>query len=294
MTTENPLAPRRAEVVETHFMTEKEKLIKIRLTAKDFFEGFHYKPGQFVTLGLMGEGEAPISICTAHTAQKELEFCIRNVGRVTKAIHRLSSGDTIWIRGPYGNGFSMEKMAGKDIILVAGGLGVAPVRSVLHHILLKREEYGKVTLLYGVRCYDLILFRDEFLGLMSNGEKKGVKFYLSYEDPNDKNCYELACEMSDKCTQGMVTKLFGLIETPSNESVAVLGGPPIMYKFVIRELNKFGLDPSNIYMTLERRMHCGIGQCGNCITGSGKSIKYVCKDGPVFTLWDAMNTKELI
>jgi len=293
MNTENPLAPKRAEVVETQFMTEKEKLIKIRLK-EDFAREFHYKPGQFVTLGLMGEGEVPISICTSQVGQEDLEFCIRNVGRVTRAIHRLSSGDTIWVRGPYGNGFSMSQMLGSDIILVAGGLGVAPIRSVLHHILLNREEYGKVALLYGVRCYDLILFRDEILDIMRNGEKKGVKLYLSYEDPNDKVCNDLACEISDKCTQGMVTKLFNLIGKPSKESVAILGGPPVMYKFVIRELSKYGLDPSNIYMTLERRMHCGVGQCGHCIAGSGKSIKYICKDGPVFTLWDAMNTKELI
>ena len=294
MMSENPLAPRRAEVVETRFMTEKEKLIRIRLLEEDFASDFRYGPGQFVKLGLMGLGEAPISICTAQRGREDLEFCIRNVGSVTRTIHRLSKGDTIWIRGPYGNGFPMNQMEGRDLILVAGGLGIAPVRSVLHHILLNRERYGEVTFLYGVRSYDLILFRDEILDLMRHGDEKDVRLYLSYEDPNDKAFKELACEMSDRCTQGVVTKLFGLTGGLSGESAAVLGGPPNMYKFVVNELNKLSINPPNVYMTLERRMHCGIGQCGHCIVGTGKSIRYVCKDGPVFTLWEAMNMRGLI
>ncbi len=294
MTDVNTLAPMRAELVSSEPMTQIEKLVRIRIADKATSEGFRYKPGQFVELGLMGEGEAPISICTADSGQSELEFCIRNVGRVTRAIHRLANGDTIWIRGPYGNGFPMKEMEGRDLILVGGGLGVAPVRSVLQHVLLNRGKYGKITLLYGVRNYGLVLFKDEYLDLLRNGEKKGVRLYLSYEDPNDKDFTELARELPDRVTQGMVTKLFSIIEPPSKDSAAVLGGPPIMYKFVNRELAKFSLDPSNIYVTLERRMRCGLGQCGHCIVGSGKDVRYVCKDGPVFTVWDAMNMKELI
>ena len=290
----NTLMPMRAKVVSSKPMTQIERLVRIKIADNDASEAFRHRPGQFVELGLMRLGEAPISICTADSGQRELEFCIRNVGRVTKAIHRLVKGDTIWIWGPYGNGFPMEEMEGRDIVFVAGGLGVAPIRSVLQHILLGRSKYGKITLLYGVRNYGLVLFKDEYLDLLRKGERKGVKLYLSYEDQNDKDFAELARELPDRVTQGMVTKLFSIIEPPSKNSAAVLGGPPIMYRFVNRELAKFSLDPARIYVTLERRMRCGLGQCGHCIVGSGTDVRYVCKDGPVFTIWDAMSMRELI
>jgi sulfhydrogenase subunit gamma (sulfur reductase) len=188
----------------------------------------------------------------------------------------------------------MEELFGKDLLLVAGGLGVAPIRGVLQYTLQNREQFGDISLLYGVRCYDLMLYREEILDYFRNGDSINLKTYLSYEDKEDQICYGLECERDDRCTNGMVTKLFSMIDRPDNNTVSIIGGPPIMYKFVIRELEKLNFAPESVYMTLERRMRCGVGQCGHCIVGTGKSIKYVCKDGPVFTLWDAMNTKGMI
>jgi sulfhydrogenase subunit gamma (sulfur reductase) len=290
----NPLSPMKARITEIHRMTDIEKLITLKLQNPDDAASFSYMPGQFVKLGVMGVGEAPISICTAQSEKQELELCVRDAGRVTNAIHRLNVGNTLWVRGPYGNGFPMEDMIGKDLVLVAGGLGIAPIRGVLQYALQHRENFGEISFLYGVRCYDLMLYKDEILEYFRHGDEIGVKLYISYEDKEDEVCYGLECERDDRCTQGMVTKLFSLLDAKSRNSVAVIGGPPIMYKFTVMELEKMGFNPEDVYMTLERRMRCGVGQCGHCIVGTGKSIKYVCKDGPVFTLWDAMNTKGMI
>ena len=294
MTENNPLSPMKARITEIQKMTDIEKLIKLRFQNQNDASNFSYMPGQFVKLGVMGVGEAPISICTAQSAEAGLELCVRNAGRVTNAVHRLNVGDSVWVRGPYGNGFPMEEFEGNDLLLVAGGLGIAPIRGVLQYALQHREKYGEISFLYGVRCYDLMLYREEIMDYFRKGDKIGVKLYLSYEDKDDEVCYGLECERDDRCTQGLVTKLFSLLDQKSKDSVALIGGPPIMYKFTVIELEKMGFQPDEVFMTLERRMRCGVGQCGHCIVGTGKSIKYVCKDGPVFTLWDAMNTKGMI
>jgi sulfhydrogenase subunit gamma (sulfur reductase) len=290
----NPLEPVKARITEIQEMTDIEKLVSLRFQNPEDQKKFRYTPGQFIKLGVMGVGEAPISICTAQTEKPGLELCIRNAGRVTNAVHNLKAGNTVWVRGPYGNGFPMEELTGKDLLLVAGGLGVAPIRGVLQYAIQNREQFGTISLLYGVRCYDLMLYREEMLDYFRNGDRINLKTYLSYEDKEDEVCYGLECERDDRCTNGMVTKLFSMIDKPDSNTVSIIGGPPIMYKFVIKELEQLNFAPESVYMTLERRMRCGVGQCGHCIVGTGKSIKYVCKDGPVFTLWDAMNTKGMI
>lgn len=294
MSVKNVLAPTPAKILKSEDMTEIEKHIELEIVDKEFAKGFVYKPGQFVEVGVMGVGESPISICAARKKEDLLELCVRRVGRVTNAIHRLKPGDTLWIRGPYGNGFPMEKMEGSNLLLVAGGLGIAPLRGVLQYALMNREKYGTITVMYGIRCYTAMLWREEFLQLFYEGDKNNVEFYLSYEDPSDKQCYQLQCKRSDRCMSGVVTRLFGLKEVEPENTYAVICGPPIMYKFVVQELMKRNFDPRRIYMTLERRMKCGLGKCGHCILGSGKNVKFVCKDGPVFTYWDALNTRGMI
>jgi len=295
MIEDNVLAPSPAKIVKTEKVTDIESLIKVEFLDKDFAKRFDYKPGQFVEASVMGVGEAPISICAAREDVNHLELCVRRVGGVTNAIHRLELGDLLWIRGPYGNGFPMEEMEGSNILMVAGGLGVVPLRGVLQYTILNREKYGEISILYGVRSYATLLFGEEFLPLFFEGDKQNIRFFLSYEDPHDKECYDLMCERNDRARAGVVTKLFELLGDVSPEKTyAVICGPPIMYKFVVRELEKLNFDPRRVYMTLERRMKCGVGKCGHCIVGSGNSIKYVCKDGPVFSYWDALNTKGMI
>ncbi len=291
---ENVLKPVKARITEIRDMTKIEKLIKIKFLDPEFSNNFRYTPGQFVKLGVMGVGEAPISICTAQNNEAGLELCIRNAGRVTNAIHHQKVGDIIWVRGPYGNGFPMEDFAGRDLLLVAGGLGIAPIRGVLQYAIQNREKYGDIAVLYGIRSYDWMLFKDDVLHYFRDGEIHGVNLYLSYEDQEDLVLSDLESERTDRVTKGLITKLFAIMNKPTDNTVAILCGPPVMYKFTVMELEKLGFTPDRVYMTLERRMRCGVGQCGHCIIGTGKSIKYVCKDGPVFTLWDAKNTKGMI
>ncbi|MFX0067649.1 MAG: cytochrome-c3 hydrogenase subunit gamma [Promethearchaeota archaeon] len=294
MEIKNVLAPSPARITKIEEMTEIEKMIHVELLDREFARNFAPEPGQFVELGVQGVGEAPVSICTCHEGSEIVEFVIRKVGRVTNAIHKLSIGDTLWIRGPYGVGFPMEKMEGSNLLLVAGGLGVAPLRGVLQYAILNRKKYKDIAVFYGIRSYDLMLFSDEFSQLLREGEKQGIAFYLSYEDPDDRECNMLETEMPERCTKGVVTKLFELVRVSPENTYAIICGPPIMYKFVIKELMKLNFDPRRIYMTLERRMECGLGKCGHCIMGGANSIKYVCKEGPVFTYWDALNTKGMI
>jgi len=292
---ENELLPNKAVITKSENMTDIEKLIELEFEDEDFIDQFSYDPGQFVVVDVMGVGDAPLSLCNAgRETANSIELCVRRVGRVTEALHRRRVGDMVGIRGPYGNGFPMEKFEDSNILMIAGGLGIAPVRGVLNHTLENREKYEDIDLFYGIKCYDMMLFRDELLELYRNGEDKSIDFYLSYEEEGDEKCYQLECERSDRCTQGLVTNLFNLMPEIEEDTYAVICGPPIMYKFVAKELRDRGVPPKKIYMTLERRMRCGVGKCGHCIVGSGKSIKYVCKDGPVFTYWDAMNTKGMI
>ncbi len=294
MTVKNPLTPMEAEIIRVEEMTSIEKLFYLKLTDPQIIGEFHYNPGQFLEVSVPGVGEAPISICDAQREPGQLQLCIRKVGRVTNAIHRLKEGDRLWIRGPYGNGFPMKLMENHNLLLIAGGLGIAPLRSVLQHALLYRTNYGLITVMYGVRCYSMMLFREEFIRLFREGDKLNVKFLLAYEDESDTKCYQLACERSDRCMRGLVTRLIEAATITPDNTYAVICGPPVMYKFVVRELTQRGFTPTQIYMTMERRMKCGVGKCGHCITGSSNSIKYVCKDGPVFTYWDALKTKGLM
>ncbi|WEU41050.1 MAG: FAD-binding oxidoreductase [Candidatus Odinarchaeum yellowstonii] len=275
-------------------MTSIEKLFYLRLVDSKAVEEFHYNPGQFLEISVPGVGEAPISVCNVQKTPGELQLCIRKVGRVTNAIHRLKEKDLLWLRGPYGNGFPMGVMENHNLLLIAGGLGIAPLRSVLQHALLHRDKYGLITVMYGVRCYSTMLFREEFLKLFREGDKLGVEFLLAYEDKSDAECYQLACERSDRCMSGLVTKLIEATPIKPDNTYAVICGPPVMYKFVVKELTQRHFTPAQIYMTMERRMKCGVGKCGHCITGSSNSIKYVCKDGPVFTYLDALKTRGLL
>jgi sulfhydrogenase subunit gamma (sulfur reductase) len=291
---ENVFLPKTAKVIRNERMTATESSIQVELLDKKYAEGFDYKPGQFVEVSVMGVGEAPVTICSIGKRRDRLDFCIRSAGRVTSAINRLEKGALVGVRGPYGNGFPMEKMEGQNLLLVAGGLGVAPLRPVLQYALENRGKYKDLTFFYGIRTYDSMLFRDEFTSLLGDGERQGCKFYLSHEDPNDKQCLSLDAEHTDRCMCGVVTKLFEEIEISPKDTYTIVCGPPIMYKFVMRELMKRKVPPDKIYISLERRMKCGLGKCGNCIIGDGTSIKYVCREGPVFTYLDAQLTKGLL
>jgi len=275
----NPFRPEMMRIVRRYDLSNDVRFFQIRPMDPEKAMALCYKPGAFMMLSNPGVGEAPFCISSTPSSPGLLEFCIRNVGQVTSSLFRLKENDAIGVRGPYGNGFPVEKMKGKDLIITMGGMGVAPLRSLLHYALDNRGDFGEIYLLYGAKTPGEILFRKEFNDIK---ERKDLHALLTV-DKDDTGKWPHGI--------GVVTTLFKDVKhlEPENAYAAICG-PPVMYKFVIQELLKLKIPKNQIVMTLERRMKCGVGKCGHCVV---KHI-YTCIDGPVFSYWDVLNMKELI
>jgi sulfhydrogenase subunit gamma (sulfur reductase) len=273
----NPYRPSPARITSIIDLTPKEKLFELRLIDDAAREAFDFDAGQFVELSIFGVGEAPISISSAPSKQGFIELCIRNAGDVTGAMHKKRCGDIVGLRGPFGRGFPFAEMKGHDVLLVAGGLGIAPLKSLINHIHDDRHEFGKVTILYGSRTPADVLFFKQFD--MWKG-RDDFDLMLTVDQPDDAWTGEV----------GLVTKLFEKIDVDPERTYGAICGPPVMYKYVIAEMRKKAMDGDRIYVSFERRMKCGIGKCGHC----GVGHQYVCIDGPVFNYWEAMNLQEAI
>jgi len=256
--------PSLATVVKKQPMTSFETLFEIKL---DDGSVLGHNPGQFVEVSVFGVGEAPISISSPPTKKESFELCVRRLGNVTNKMHGLKVGDKVGIRGPFGHGFDTESLKGKDLLFVAGGLGLAPLRSFFNYVLDNRKDYGKVTLLYGCKEPRELLFADELVAL---GRRDDVEF-----KPTVDRCPESEVWSANV---GVITTLIPQIQFNTEKTYAIICGPPIMYKFVIADLKKRNLPDDHIIMSLERRMKCGVGKCGHCQINH----IYVCKDGPVF------------
>lgn len=275
----NPFLPEPARIVRRSYLTEDVKFFQVRIVDMEKALSFKYRPGQFVMISVLGAGEAPFSISSTPSRPGLLEFCIREAGSVTKAIFRLKENDLIGVRGPYGNGFPIEKMKDKDILIVMGGLGAAPLRSVLLYCLDNRDQFRRVSLLHGAKKPAEMIFREEFFSLK---EREDLKCLLTVDVDDTENWTE---------NIGVVTTLFPkLKELDSANTFALVCGPPVMYKFVIKELVNLNIPKDQILMTLERRMKCGVGKCGHCAI----DYIYTCLDGPVFTYWNVIHMRELI
>ncbi|HEY83901.1 MAG TPA: oxidoreductase [Chloroflexi bacterium] len=255
--------PVMAKVLEVESLTELEKLFLIQLPDG---HSLGNAPGQFVEVSLFGIGEAPISVSSSPSRSNgAFELCIRRVGDLTNALHTLQPGDTVGIRGPFGHGFSLEKMKGKDILFAAGGLGLAPLRSLINQVLDERGSFGRVIILYGTKQPKEILFKEE---LQEWADRKDVEFHLTVDRGDE----------TWRGNVGVITTLFSKIALNSRNTVAAICGPPIMYRFVLMELMGKGIPETQIYLSLERRMKCGVGKCGHCQINN----LYCCLDGPVF------------
>jgi len=275
----NPYFPEPARIVRKYELTKDVRFFQVRFIDTERALSFDYKPGQFMMFSIPGTGEAPFSISSTPSRPGLLEFCIRKTGRLTEALFRLKENDEIGIRGPYGNGFPIDAMNGFDLFIIIGGLGAAPLRSLILYSLDNREQFGRVHLLNGAKTPADMLFREEFLELI---DREDVECLLTVDKDNSGKW---------PCYTGLVTSLFNRIEDIKPENTyACVCGPPIMYKFVLNELVKLNIPKHQILMTLERRMKCGIGKCGHCAI---EDI-YTCMDGPVFTYWDVLHMKELI
>jgi len=273
--TESKWLYRKGTIINTKMMTKTEKWFDIKLDDGEL----GHEPGQFVQVEIVGVGEAPISICSSPTKKGSFELTVRAAGKVTNQMHKLENGDRINIRGPFGRPFPVRQMFGNDILFVAGGLGIAPLRSLINYVMDNRRDFGKVDILLGCKSPKDMLFYDEI-------EKWSKRMDINFACTVDKS------DPDWKGNVGLITTLIPGVNLNPERTYAVVVGPPIMYKFVIAELLKKNIPERHIVLSLERHMKCGMGKCGHCQIDHPKNY-YCCKDGPTFTYDEVKDAKKL-
>ncbi len=256
----NLYLPVSAVIKEAIDMRGDVKLFKIKPEQK-----MDYTSGQFLMVSTWGAGEVPISISSTKGLQQHIELCIKNAGFVTSILCQLKAGDKLWLRGPYGKGFSTDVAKKRDVIFVAGGIGIVPLRSLINLLLIQKKHYGKLFLVYGSKNSREILFIED----VQAWEAKGLEIIMTVDEKDNKW----------KGNVGLVTEYLDKVRTDFKKACAFVCGPDIMIKAVMKKLFLMGIPESRIVTTFEARMKCGIGKCGQCYAGG----KYVCTDGPVFT-----------
>lgn len=267
--------PRIAEIVRVDTLSDREKVFEFVF---DDGKELGQKPGQFVEISIFGVGEAPISVTSSPTHKGSFELAVRATGSVTNHLHTLGKGAKVGIRGPFGNGFPLDTLKGKDLLFVAGGIGLFPLRSLINYVMDTRKDFGEVTTLFGCRSPQERLFIDQ------------LEIWNSSKDMCFLETVDRVPDDSWKGNVGVITTLFPKINIDPKKTYAIVVGPPIMYRFVIAECLKKGLPEDHIIMSLERRMKCGVGKCGHCqINGL-----YCCQEGPVFTYAQVRSLKEAV
>lgn len=264
----SPLLPYIATINKIIDETPNIKTFQVTFDEPGVLENFGNKPGQCCMLSVLGVGESMISITSSPTRKGMLEFSIVKVGRLTDVIHELNVGDKMAIRGPYGNNFPYDAMKRKNLLIIAGGIGLAPVRSLIDYALDNRDDYGKVDIVYGARSYDLLCFKYDIFDRWP--KIRDTKVHVTIDREEEKWDGHV----------GFVPSYVEELGFSAENTVAVTCGPPIMIKFVLLALGKMGFKEEDIITTLEMNMRCGIGKCGRCNIGE----KYICVDGPVFNL----------
>ena len=262
----NPYMPYVATVKEVVRETPNIMTFRVILDDTEAMKNFTYEPGQVGQLSLFGVGEATFVINSPPTRKEYLQFSVMQAGEVTAALHKLKAGDKVGVRGPLGNSFPYNDMKGKDIVFVGGGIGMAPLRTLLLYMFDNRDDFGKISLLYGARSPQDMAFSYE---IAEWRKQKNAEVVLTIDREAE--------GWTEKV--GLIPNVLLEMNPSTKNTVAITCGPPIMIKFTLQALDKLGFKPEQIYTTLERRMKCGVGICGRCNIGD----KYVCVDGPVFT-----------
>jgi len=264
--------PQLAQIVEIRPQTASEKVLRLHLP-----EAVDFQPGTFMEVSVFGLGEAPLTIASAPGDGAGVELVVRAAGNLTRALHRLRPGDTVGIRGPFGSGFPVEEFLGRDVLLVAGGMGMITLRSLLLTILARRTEFGRVTLLYGGRSVESLLFRRDLLDWHRGGL---LDCRLAVNEPGGE--WPLP--------EGDVTQLFKDLDLAPQRAVAAVSGPPAMYRFTNPLLLRLGFGEERIFLNLERHMKCGLGKCGKCRIND----ICVCQCGPIFPYSRVKHLREAI
>jgi sulfhydrogenase subunit gamma (sulfur reductase) len=271
----------KAEITNIHTLTEMERLYRIQIIDAEDRRRFRFEPGQFVMLEIPGIGEAPFSISCPPSRHGDIELCIRKVGDLTNFLSRVRRGTRVGIRGPFGTSFPMEQMIGQNILLIAGGLGLAPLRTPIAYVQENRHRFNDVDIIYGTKDPSQLLFTYQYDAWRA-----------------DDITLTISVERSDQSWKGPVGLITNVLEDifssrdPAyfQDTYAIVCGPPVMFKFVCAMLNGRDIPMQKMFVSLERRMHCGMGKCCRCNVGS----TYICLKGPVFDYWTVMNLKEAI
>ncbi len=265
---EQTYAPVACTLESVQTLTPSEKLFTIKMPAG---KNLGHQPGQFVQVSILGMEEAPISICNSASrgSQDTFQLAVRRAGILTSALHAMKPGDTVGIRGPFGTNFPVDEIKGKDIVFIAGGIGLAPMRSVIQYCEDHSRDYGKMTILYSARSPGDMLYTDE----LKKWEQSGTFTCQSTVDG-------VPAGVNYPGKVGLITKLIPPLDLNPANTVIIIVGPPIMYKFVVLELLNKKITSRQIIVSLERYMRCGVGKCGHCVI----EHKYCCIDGPVFWL----------
>jgi NAD(P)H-flavin reductase len=268
----NPYLPHLMKIEKVIIETPNIKTFHFNFKDEELKEEFNFKSGQFAEYSVFGAGESTFCISSSPTRKDHLEFSVMNAGRVTNEIHNLELGDEIGFRGPFGNFFPIEDLKGKNLVFIGGGIGLAPLRSLIWNVFDNRKDYKDVTIIYGARSPNDLSFKYD---LKAWEEEKTINMNTTVDRGDE----------SWSGRVGLVPHVLEEIAPSPNNSVAITCGPPIMIKFTLQSLEKLGFTPKQIITTLEMRMKCGIGKCGRCNIGN----IYVCKDGPVFTYEQIQN-----
>jgi len=263
----NPFIPYLATLKSAVDLTPDVKLLKVELKNPTERASFNYKPGQFALLSAFGEGEAPFGMVSLPQHGDGLEFAVRRIGTVTRALHELEPGDVLGVRGPFGNYFPLENYVGKNMVIIGGGIGMAPLRPVINQILEQRDDYQDLLIINGARTPQDLVFAPEFKTWMKTPRTK----------------LELTVDRGNEQWGGRVALVPDVVKklapSPDN-AITITCGPPIMIHYTLAVLRELGFKDNQIVTTLEAKMKCGLGKCARCNVGD----KYVCQDGPVFTL----------
>jgi len=269
------MQPFLGKLVEVRDLASEIKMFRIELQNGGSEAFQNSKPGQFAFVSAFGLGEAPFGIANTPERSPTLDFAINRLGSVTTGLHELGEGDIVGVRGPMGNNFPMQDFKGKNLIVLGGGIGGAPLRPVIQYVLDHRADYGNLTILWAARHPSLLVFTDEYAEWKAS---PNTSLHLTVDQPDEKWDHNV----------GLITQLLQKVSPKADNAVTITCGPPIMIYYVTKLLADMGFSPENNYVTLEARMHCGLGKCGRCNLGE----KLICVDGPVFNMAEVLDLKE--
>jgi NAD(P)H-flavin reductase len=271
----NPMLPYLGKLIEVRDLAAEIKLLRVELLDEGAEAFKSWLPGQFAFVSAFGMGEAPFGIANMPGDSSLIDFAVARIGSVTTALHELGEGDFVGVRGPMGNCFPMEKFKGKNLVVLGGGIGGAPLRPVIQTVINQRADYGSLTILWAARNQSLLVFTDEYNDWQAAPD---TRLHLTVDQADSAWDHNV----------GLITDLLKKVNPSPKNTISVTCGPPVMIHFVTKMLDEMGFPPQDSYVTLEARMHCGLGKCGRCNLGD----KFVCVDGPVFNMLEVGNMLE--